>query len=129
MNQEQFQIFLTVLFSGLCGMILYFVYRRVRDVSEIRKLKKDLSLSLTESLELATTEQLQTETRKRSFPYIVLCPISEETRSGLTIEVHNVTPSAALGMLKMATMITTKEMKQHGVEMPELPDFMDDDDE
>lgn len=129
MNYFYVAVLTTILSLIFGAATVIAVYLRAKDFATIKKLKNDLSLSLVESLELATTDQLQNEARKRSFPYIQLSPITEETRSGITIEVHNVNPSTALGMLKMATLITTKEMKERGVEMPELPDFLEDDDD
>lgn len=98
--------------------LLVFAWKQKKKIAE---LNKQFQASLVEDLELATSEQLFTELRKRpSHPYILLMPLKSENHQGISVEVHGVPPAMSLLVLKMATMVTTKELQDRGVEIPEF---------
>ena len=82
--------------------------------------------NMLEDLELATSEQLMGELRKRTgFPYLLLSPIENEDNKGISIEIHNIQPIPCLQMLTIATSMTAHELKRNGVELPDgFPGFM-----
>ena len=92
---------------------------------QIGSLKKQNQLSLEEDLELATSSQLLDELRKRpAYPYVMIQPQTSEDHMGLSIEIHNMSPAMSVSILKMATIVTTKELKERGVEMSEEDSFL-----
>lgn len=100
--------------------IFWLVYSVVKSKKQVAQLKKQLQGSLVEDLELATSEQLMGELRRRpSHPYILLMPIKSQNHQGLSVEIHGVPPVMSLAVLRMATMVTTKELQERGVEIPE----------
>jgi len=77
--------------------------------------------SMLDDLDLATSEQLLGELRKRpGSPYLMLSPIQGEDHQGISIEIHNIPPVPCLQMLHMATNLTFHELKKRGVEIPDL---------
>jgi hypothetical protein len=117
--------FISVCVSFCC--ICFLCYLLFKKTKQVQKLEKKIQADLPENLEFATTEQLFGEMRKRqSIPYVLLMPINKEDHSGLTIEIHNMPPAMSLSMMKMATVVTAKEMKQRGVDLSEVefpPEF------
>jgi hypothetical protein len=78
--------------------------------------------SMMDDLELATSDQLLGELRKRpGAPYLMLSPIQGEDHQGISIEIHNIPPVPCLQMLHMATSLTFHELKKRGVEIPDFP--------
>lgn len=76
---------------------------------------------LLEDLELATSDQLLTELRKRpGVPYLMLSPIEGEEHKGMSIEIHNIPPIPCLQMLHIATALTFRELKARGMEVPDF---------
>ena len=94
-------------------------------------LKAVVERNLDVDLELATTDQLMIELRKRPNTYMMLLPVQspEENSFGISIEVHGMDPVSSCGMLKMAAALTEKELKRQGFSLPEMPDFDADADE
>lgn len=75
-----------------------------------------------DDLELATSDQLLNELRRRSgCPYLMLSPIEGEDHKGISIEIHNIPPVPCLQMLHIATAMTFKQLKAQGVDLPEMP--------
>lgn len=112
------------LIAGLvvaASAIFWLGYSLVKNRKQVATLQKQLQGSLAEDLELATSEQLMNELRKRpSHPYILLMPLKSENHQGISVEIHGVPPVMSLMVLRMATMITTKELENRGVEIPEM---------
>lgn len=78
--------------------------------------------SIMDDLELATSDQLLEELRKRpGAPYLMLSPINGEDHQGLSIEVHNIPPVPCFHMLHLATTLTFRELKKRGVDLPDFP--------
>jgi len=101
-----------------------------KDNNLLRGQNKELSLrfkqDLEESLDLATTEQLLKELRKRKgMPYIILFPIKEKDYNGITIESHGINQISCFAMLHLAKAITAQNFKKNGVEPPKLPPLND----
>lgn len=106
------------------GAISWLSYSLIKRIKQVGTLKKQLQGSLTEDLELATSEQLMGELRRRpSQPYILLMPIKSQNHQGLSVEIHGVPPAMSVSVLRMATMVTTKELQERGVEIPEFDDM------
>jgi hypothetical protein len=77
---------------------------------------------LEENLELATSEQLLGELRKRpGVPYLMISPVQGEDHQGVSIEIHNIPPVPCLQMLHVATAMTFKTLKERGVPLPDFP--------
>lgn len=105
--------------------ISWLAYSFVKSNKQVVVLKKQLQGSLLEDLELATSDQLMGELRRRpSHPYILLMPIKSQDHQGLSVEIHGVPPAMSIAVLRMATMVTTKELQERGVEIPEMDDMM-----
>ena len=68
-------------------------------------------------LELATSEQLVKELRKRpGMPYLMIMKVENEDQAGLNIEVHNIpNPQQCFSMLQSATGFLFNEMKNRGI--------------
>ena len=78
--------------------------------------------NMLEDLELATSDQLLGELRKRpGVPYLLLSPIEEADHKGMNIEIHNISPIPCLQMLYIATALTFRELKARGVDLPDNP--------
>jgi hypothetical protein len=89
------------------------------------ELNKKLSLGLDEALDLATSDQLLKEIRKRKNPpFILLSPIQEKDCNGISIESHSINSFACLAMLHLAREVALQNMKKKG-ENPQLPSLED----
>lgn len=76
--------------------------------------------SMFEDLELATSDQLLAELRKRTaFPYLLLSPIENDDNKGISIEIHNIPPIPCLQMLSFAASMTAIELRKNGVDVPD----------
>jgi hypothetical protein len=112
--------------SGIVGLlvgclgVLAYRYRRMYLASYDRQ-KQNLLCDL----ELATSDQLLEEIRKRPLSYILLMPVNnmEEGSFGLKVEAHCIDPVPMCGILKMAGAIAQKELERQGIELPDGPDF------
>lgn len=101
-------------------IVFWLLYSVIKNRKVVATLKKQLRNTLTEDLELATSDQLMQELRRRpSHPYILLLPIKSPDQQGISVEIHGLAPVLSLGVLKMATMVTTKELLERGVEIPD----------
>lgn len=93
---------------------------------KLNKVIEKKNQNILEDLELATSEQLLEELRKRpKLPYVMLSPVLDEETNGITIEVHNMSPTPAVQILAVATKITICELKKRGVKLPEFPEMFD----
>ena len=113
----------TIVLSVVCIFLAYKVlhYRNVHKAHlEIRK------QGILEDLELATSDQLLGELRKRpALPYLMLFPLEGEDHKGLSIEVHNIPPVPCMQMLHVAAALTLQELKKRGVDIPDFPSTED----
>lgn len=92
-------------------------------IGQRHKIKALRQQSMLEDLELATSEQLLSELRRRNGqPYVLLSPMHNEDSHGITIEVHNISPIPCFHMLHMATGLTFQALKNRGVEIPDFDD-------
>lgn len=103
------------------GVIVYLGNKILSQNRKIEEFNKTRSLSLEEDLELATSDQLLAELRKRSgIPYLLVLPISKDDTQGISIEVHNIPPIPCLHLLRLATELTFNELKTRGLNVNEL---------
>jgi hypothetical protein len=88
-------------------------------------LKARQEANLAVDLDLATSDQLLAEMRKRPRTYLLLLPVNnmEEGCFGLSVEVHNIDAVPAAGILKVAAAMAEKELRKQGVELPDMPDL------
>jgi len=114
----------------ICGILLgYLLQLLVKSKKEASKLKKQLQMSLPEDLELATSEQLMDELRRRpQMKYILIMPIKSKDQQGLSVEIHGVPPDVSVAVLQAATFVTTKELRDRGHEIPDMPGMSEMDD-
>ncbi|RTK93150.1 MAG: hypothetical protein EKK64_10750 [Neisseriaceae bacterium] len=95
--------------------ILSFYFYFKKNKKKIEDLKKESKLSLEESLDLATSEQLISNLRKRvKNPYVLITPSKIPDAEGMIVEIHDVEPVFALSILKNAFVVTVRELKAKG---------------
>lgn len=107
-----------VILSAACIVLSILLYRQSDRLRKIMTKKKE---SLLEDLELATSEQLLGELRKRPFPYILIRPVEEQHMQGLNVEINGIPPVPTLCMLQTSAALTLKQLKERGYEIPEFP--------
>lgn len=102
-----------------CVFLAYLVFNyRHNHKAHIQQRRQNM----LEDLELATSDQLLAELRKRpGVPYLMLSPIEEADHKGMNIEIHNISPIPCLQMLHIATALTFRELKARGVDLPDSP--------
>lgn len=111
---------LTALFISLVAF--FFVWHSMK-----RKLRDVQSQSVLADLELATTDQLKRELRSRpNSRFIYITPMHEKNMHGMQIEFNQVTPYDAVSMMHLATALIHKDMKEKGLDVPDLPLMSDD---
>jgi len=116
---------MATLLTALVGLLAFSLLRyklRARQLQEQLTgiLEKD---PLQLDLELATTEQILGELRKRPQPpFVLLLPKFEPLGMDLDVEVHNLPPHIALGLLKMAHKLAAK---QHGQGVDQADIFLE----
>lgn len=111
-----------IILAATCVFFGYklLVYRSIHkaNVALTEKRKKDM----LEDLELATSEQLLGELRKRpGVPYVMISPIEAEDHGGMNLEIHNIPPVPCFQMLHVATTMTFQALKERGVDLPDFP--------
>lgn len=112
------------LFIGVFLLLCAFFILRHFHKSELAIIRNQGLLS---DLELATTDQLLKEFRERpKNTYILIMPIDQKDENGLKIELNHVNPYNGLEMLHLVTTIITREMKLRGMEVPKVPEELDD---
>ena len=115
-----FIIYIFVL-SALLGAFLTTLLKYKKKAS---RLQEDYDALLQKhqlqfDLELATSDQLLTELRSRPQPpYILLLPVFEQASISLQMEIHNLPPDIAIGLLKLAYKLSYKQ--ENGQETVEL---------
>ena len=115
-----FGLLVGILFSS----IVYFFFR----LSLVRALRHAESRSIMSDLELATTAQLKKELRNRpKNPYILVEPITEKHMQGVQVEFNSVNAYNAISMLHLGTVLIRNEMKNKGLEVPDLPSYFTED--
>lgn len=107
------------LIIGVLGVLAY-RYRKLYLTAHDRR-KQNLLCDL----ELATSDDLLEEMRKRPRSYVLLLPVQnmEEGSFGLKVEAHCIDPVPMCGILKMAGAIAQKELERQGIELPDMPEF------
>jgi hypothetical protein len=106
----------------LAIFLFYFVRKFANLSQKYNELLNKRATSMLEDLDLATSEQLVEQLRKRpGFPYLMLKLVENDDYQGIILEVHNVKPGACVAMLHMATTLTFKELKSRGMDVPDLP--------
>ena len=114
-------------FSILCFLFISFL-RKVKQ--ETKDAKEKAKFVLEESLDLATSEQLIVNLRKRvRTPYILLTPILDNDSNGMSVEIHDVDPAISLGILKNAFLITARELKGRGYDIDSVLENDDDEED
>lgn len=109
---------------SLAFAIAYIKYQNMRTKFENLSTQKHTNMLV--DLDLATSEQLVKELRKRpGNPYLMISKVENENHAGLNIEVHNIpSPQQCFSMLHSATGYLLNEMKNRGI-MPSMPDLED----
>lgn len=97
-------------------------------IKEIFKLKANLRISLNENLELATSQQLLTELRKRTNnlerPFVLLLPTGNDDYRSLIIESHGLKPDFLVSVLQTACFAGIQKLKEQGkIDAPDNEDF------
>lgn len=93
-----------------------------------RELRDAQSQSVLADLELATTDQLKRELRSRpNNRFIYITPLHDARQHGMQIEFNLVTPYDAVSMMHVATALIHKDMKEKGMDVPDLPLISEDD--
>lgn len=107
--------------SVLVLLVVFLGFLAFRYKRRCKKLQDKLAENLEVDLELATSDQLIMEMRNRPRSYLLMLPINdlEEGSFGLTVEVHNVMPVPATHIMKMAAVMSEKELRKQGVELPD----------
>lgn len=111
-----------LILAAACVFLAYKVleYRSIHKANIA--LTETRRMNMMEDLELATSDQLLGELRKRpGVPYMLLSPIEGEDHGGMTVEIHNIPPIPCLQMLHFATAMTFKTLKERGVDLPDFP--------
>lgn len=93
-----------------------------------KKLQDAQSQSVLADLELATTDQLKRELRSRpNNRFIYITPMQQKDHHGMQIEFNLVAPYDAVSMMHLATALIHKDMKEKGMDVPDLPLLSEDD--
>lgn len=106
---------------GIAVMTALHYRKRLQDAQKI------IAKNLDVDLDLATTEQLMIELRKRPNTYLMLWPLQktdQEGSFGLSIETHGLDAVASCGVLKIAAHLTEKDLRSKGFTIPDLPDII-----
>jgi hypothetical protein len=115
---------------ALAVFCIFFAWNVLRYRALYEQVNERRQSGALEDLELATTDQLLEELRKRSgTPYLLLMPQETEYYQGLQMEVHNLAPLPCLAMLQLAAAMTSRELKSRGIDLSDLPKFPPIDDE
>ena len=111
-----FNDFLVSLITTLVIFVIFsFFFYLKKNKKKIEDLEKESKLSLEESLDLATSEQLISNLRKRvKNPYVLITPSKTPDAEGMVVEIHDVEPAFALSILKNAFVVTVRELKAKG---------------
>jgi len=113
-----------LIIGALLASIIYFFHR----LSLLRSLRQAESRSVMADLELATTAQLKKELRNRpNNPFVYVTPITEKFMQGVQVEFNAINAYNAVSMLHLATMLIRNEMKNKGLEVPDLPIYFSED--
>ena len=105
-------------------VIVYIKFQNMR--TKFENLSQLKNANMLVDLDLATSEQLVKELRKRpGNPYLMISKVDNENQAGLNIEVHNIpSPQQCFSMLHSATGYLLNEMKSRGI-LPSMPDSED----
>jgi hypothetical protein len=110
--------------SSLLGATVVIAYRyRRKWLAAHERLKANLDMDL----DLATTEQLMDQLRKRPNDCIILSPVytEDDATFGINVEVHGLDPVQACRVLKMSSILAMRELERQGIEVP--PDLSGED--
>lgn len=103
----------------------FFVIKSLKN--QVEHLKNQ---GVLEDLEYATTDQLLKEFRSRpDNTYLMMKAIDTKTIQGVKIELNRLTPYDSITMLHLAMNLLTREMKNKGMDVPELPNLFEEDDD
>ena len=120
-----FNFFLFLTFFAFI-FLTYSFFSFLKLKKRVKIIKSKLNLDFTETLNLATAEQLLKELRKRvNMPFILLIPIKEKDFNGVTIESHGMNAISSLAILHLAKSIFMHGFKKKGQQLPNLPPLED----
>jgi hypothetical protein len=118
------EIFFSFVILSILLFILFVTILKFKN--KLSELEHKVELTMKETLELATADQLLKEIRKRKgTPFVMLTPIKEKDYNGLTIESHSVNSASCLAILHLARSITMQAFKKRGEDVPNLPSVDD----
>lgn len=90
------------------------VFMIIAKNQKIKKLTKKRTADMLVDLELATSEQLFLELKRRNTPFLLLRPNQENELNLLSLTVSNIQPEHAVKVLGTATALTIMELKKRG---------------
>jgi hypothetical protein len=104
--------------------VIFFFFR----LSLLHSLESAEQRSMMADLDLATSEQLRKELRNRpNNAYVFLKPINIKDEQGIQIEFNQLSPYNAVSMMHLATTLVLMEMRNKGMETPDLPMYLSED--
>lgn len=120
-------VFLITLAFIATAVATYFYRQFVSQLAETKAVAAKFATKKNEELlvdlELATTDQLLHELKKRPMcPFLLVRPQEQ----GVTVESHNIPPVPTAQMLTFAAFIVQKQLTSQGIDF-DGPRFMDDD--
>lgn len=119
-----FDFLLSVALGGVISFIIVWLLFRCRELYfENEKLLAMKRNDVLQDLDLATSEQLLSELRRRpSIACMILTPCKTSGGSNsIEMQTFNIPAIAAAQMLTMATKMTIEDLKKQGINYSDLP--------
>lgn len=93
------------------GCLVKFLIQKIGNLN--KKYHNLLKKNILEDLDLATTEQLFDEIKKRhDRPFIIIFPEDKFKKLGIKIDVSNLTPEQLMEILRMSLTVVTNQVKR-----------------
>lgn len=104
-------IFSFLIFGMLLGLgvLVKHLYKKLINANE--KYENLLKKNILEDLDLATTEQLFDEIKKRhDKPFIIIFPEDKASKMGIKMDVSNLTPEQLLDILRTTLTVVSNKV-------------------
>lgn len=93
------------------GYLIKFLLQKIGFLNQ--KYDNLLKKNILEDLDIATTEQLFDEIKKRhDRPFILIFPEDKAKKLGIKIDVSSLTPEQLMDILKMSLMVVTNQVNK-----------------